>query len=124
MQIETPVIEIDRSHDAGLVVADHALGMNKAGGVFVNPDARFEERPVIGSREAEHGLFIGNPGRHDTDVHAPFGGVTERRAHKVVQNEVRGKNIQIFAGAIDKFQINRLSHALSVERRIVIRLNN
>ena len=48
MMIKTAEIHVYGADNALNVVADHCFGMDKAGGVFKNPDAEFDESAVIG----------------------------------------------------------------------------
>ena len=41
------IIKIDRADKAPFVVGKHALGVNKAGGVFVNAHARLQQKGIV-----------------------------------------------------------------------------
>ena len=77
---------------------------------------------VVGAREAVYDLFIGNTGHDDSYVHAPPCRQRQGAPHGVVQNEIGGKNIDVFFRAIDDIEIDRFRHADLVDRRVVVGL--
>ena len=122
MQIQTPVIHVNRTHHGRLVVADKGLGMEEARRILVNPHACLQKHRIIGTGQLEDSLLIRNARRYDPHIHSPFGRQTESRLHLVIHDQVGSEDIHIILRVIQDVQVHIFTQALVVQRRIAVGL--
>ena len=118
MQVKTAVVQIDGPHDGVFIVADHGLGVDEARGVFIDMNARFLQRFVVGSGQEKHGLLIGDMGRDDPHVDPGLRGGTKRCHHLIVDDEVGGSDVYIFFGPVNHVQVGRFAHQIIIQRKV------
>lgn len=120
VEVQTAVVQVDAAGDGGGIVADEGLGVNKAGGVFVDLDAAFDQFPVVGAGQGEDGFLVRAAGRHQLHVHAALGGKDQRRDHLMVDDQIGRHNVDIFLGAVKDVQIDRLADIVPIERAVSV----
>lgn len=122
MQIETSIVEIDRSDSSDTVIAHEGLRMKKSRLVLEYTHSGSDQLIVIRSRKKKYELLIRYTRRDDPHIDAAFCSETERRRHFVICDQIRRKNIDVFFRTVDNIQINRLADCLMIKRRIPVRL--
>ena len=96
--------------------------MQKSGCILVNPYACLDELFIIGLRQQEDDFLIGNSRCHDPHIHPSFRSQTKCCHHLIINDQIRGTDINIILCLIDNIQINILSYGFVIQRGISIGL--
>ena len=72
MQVQAAVVEVHGPHRGVLVVHHKGLGMDEAGGVFVDAYAALEQHLIIRAGNGMDIPFVRDMGGDDPDVHPRF----------------------------------------------------
>ncbi len=89
-------VEVDRADERGVVIGDEHLCVDEARGVFVDLDPCRTQFLIGTTGEAEDRLLVGDMRSDDTHVHASHGRVAESHGEMMVDDEVRGGDVEIF----------------------------
>ena len=92
---EASVIEIDRADDGALSVSNEDLFVNEAGGILEDTDARLGEIRVGVFRHYLDELFICRGRGYNADVDSPSDSALKRLGHFIINDEIRGGDIEI-----------------------------
>ena len=123
MQIQTPVIEVDRTDRCHLIVHNDSLRMDKARRILEDPHSCFDQLVVIWLGYQIHQLLIRDTRRNDAHINSAFCRKCQRCHHLIINNQIRCCDIDIMLCLVDHVQIDILSDNLIIHRRVAIRLN-
>ena len=123
MQIQTPVIQIDRTDHSDLIITHKRLRMQKSRLILINLYPGFQQLLIIRLCQKKHQLLIWNPRRHNPHIHATLGSQTQRCHHLIINDQIRRTDINIILCFIYDIQINILTDDLFIQRSITKRLN-
>ncbi len=95
-------VEVDGAADAVVVVTEHGFGVDEARFIFIDFDAAFDEREIVGAGHEVDDFFVGDVWGDDFDVDAFFGGEGEGVHDFAVADEVGSGDAEGFGGAVDE----------------------
>ena len=88
MQKHTAVVHIDAAHHRRAVIADAALGVEKARGILVDAHPRPQQGQIVRAAQPEHQLFVRDARQHQPHIHPALGGVAQRVQHLLADGKV------------------------------------
>ena len=118
MEVEAAVVEIDRADCCDPVIGDKDLGMDEAGGIFVDPNPLLGQRFIEGPGHAEDHFFVRDAGGDDPDVDTASGSEPQGIYELVVQDEVGGHDIAVVLCLIQDIHIDILADMVLIQRHV------
>ena len=112
---EGAVIKVDRPDDGRPVVRKEGLCMDEPRRELIDLHAPLDERHIVGTREPEGELFIGDMGRHYPHVHTAARRGDERLYHAVVNDEVGRHDPDIFMRGVQNIEVHVLAEVAAEE---------
>ena len=120
MQIQTPIVKINRSDCRDLIIHDYRLRMNKARRILIDLHARFNQLIIIRLRHQIHKFLIRDSRCDNPHIDPAFCRKCQRGYHLIVDNQIRRCNIHIMLCLVDHVQVDILTDDFIVHRRISI----
>ena len=123
MEIQAAEVHVYAAHHCHAVVADKAFGVDKTGDILVDFDAERGELTVVRAGDRVYKPLIGNVRRDNPHVHAAFCREGKSVLHLVVDNEVRGSDIDILLRVVDDVEVDVFTDGFIVKRAVGVRDN-
>ena len=84
------------------IIGDERFCVDHAGRILIDLHARKNERFVVGARHFVYESAVADRGGDNAHVYAGFRGGGQRGDHLIIDDEIRGIDVNVVLGAVDK----------------------